>query len=40
MKQKDDQNIARALINFAKCCLSDNDIDLFMSRIILKQIEL
>ena len=34
MRQRDDQNFARALNNFANCCMSENDIDLFMSRII------
>ena len=34
MRQRGDQNFARALNNFANCCMSENDIDLFMSRII------
>ena len=34
MRQKDDQNFARALNKFANCCMSENDIDLFMSRIL------
>ena len=34
MRQSDDQNFARALNNFANCCMSENAIDLFMSRII------
>ena len=34
MRQRDDQNFARALNNFANCCMGENDIDLFMSRII------
>ena len=36
MRQKNDQNFARALNNFTSCCISENDIDLFMSRIIRK----
>ena len=34
MRQRGDQNFARPLNNFANCCMSENDIDLFMSRII------
>ena len=34
MRQRDDQNFARALNNFANCGMSEKDIDLFMSRII------
>ena len=37
MRQRDDQNFGRALNNFANCCMSENDIDLFMSRIIGKE---
>ena len=33
MRQRDDQNFARALNNFANCCMSENDIALFMSGI-------
>ena len=36
MRQRDDQNFARALNNFANCCMSENDRDLFTSRIIEK----
>ena len=36
MRQKDDQNFARVLNNFANCCISENDINLFTSRIIHK----
>ena len=34
MIQSDYQNFASALNNFANCCMSENYIDLFMSRII------
>ena len=34
MRQRNDQNFARALNNFANCCMSENDIYLIMSRII------
>ena len=34
MTQSDDQNFSITLNNFANCCMSENDIDLFMSRII------
>ena len=36
MRQKDDQNFARALNNFANCCLTENDMGLFINRIIEK----
>ena len=36
MREKDDLNFARALNNFANCCLTEDCINLFTSRIILK----
>ena len=36
MRQKDDQKFALALNNFANCCLTEDDIYLFTSRIIQK----
>ena len=36
MRQKDDQKFALALNNFANCCLTEDDIILFTSRIIQK----
>ena len=36
MRQKDDQKFALALNNFANCCLTEDDINLFTSRIIAK----
>ena len=34
MRQKDDQKFALALNNFANCCLTEDDINLFTSRVI------
>ena len=36
MRQKDDLNFARALNNFANCCLTEDCINLFTSRIMQK----
>ena len=36
MRQKDDQNFATALNNFANSCLTEDDITLFSNRIIQK----
>ena len=36
MRQKDDQKFALALNNFANCCLTEEDINQFTSRIIQK----
>ena len=36
MRQKDDQKFALALNNFANCCLTEDDTNLFTSRIIQK----
>ena len=36
MRQRDDQKFALALNNFANCCLTEDDINLFTSRIIAK----
>ena len=36
MRQKDDLNFARALTNFANCCLTEDCINLFTNRIIQK----
>ena len=36
MRQKDDQKFALALNNFAICCLTSDDINLFSSRILQK----
>ena len=36
MRQKDDQKFALELNNFANCCLTEEDINLFTSRIIQK----